>query len=425
MTSDTENTDSALGPYRALDLTEGGFNWCGKALADLGADVIKVEPTGGSPTRHLGPFYQDHPDPERSLYWYAYCLNKRGVTLDLESHRGRELFKQLVISADFVLESFAPGYLDSLGLGYEDLSKIKPGLVMTSMTPYGQTGPYAHYKATDIVAWAMGGMQYISGDEDRSPVRVSFPQAELHAGARGAAGSMVAFWHRQMTGEGQHVDVSMQASVVWTTMNTPPFPKLHKTNVERAGSFRMAGPVARRAVWRCKDGYVSANAGGGVLGGRSMAGIVRWMDQEGMAPDFMKETNWVAWDVNGLVAKGEEGIREIEEVQVRVAGFFATKTKAELYERAITDRVLLAPCNTVQDVCDSPQLKARDFWIEVYHPELAARLTYLGPYIKLSETPIEVRRRAPLIGEHNEEIYVGELGLDKAQIAQLKEQGTV
>ena len=183
-------TTLPLTPYRALDLTEGGFNWCGKVLADMGADVIKVEPVGGSNARFRGPFYKDDPHPERSLFWWAYCVNKRGITLDIESADGLELFWKLAAKSDFILESFKPGYMDSIGLGYEALSAINPGLIMTSMTPFGQNGPYAHFKATDIVAWSMGGQQYASGDDDRPPVRVSFPQAELHGGAQGAAGAM-------------------------------------------------------------------------------------------------------------------------------------------------------------------------------------------------------------------------------------------
>ncbi|MDP6716830.1 MAG: CoA transferase, partial [SAR202 cluster bacterium] len=205
--------EAALAPYRVLDLTEGGFNWCGRVLADFGADVIKVEPPDGSPTRLRGPYYQDRNDREHSLFWYSYCLNKRSVTIDLESAEGQRRFRELAGSSDIVLESFEPGYLDGLGLGYDDLSKINPAIVVTSITPFGQTGPYAHYKATDIVGWSMGGMQWMAGDEDRPPVRISVPQAELHAGAQGAAGAVAALWHSQTTGEGQHVDVSMQTSV--------------------------------------------------------------------------------------------------------------------------------------------------------------------------------------------------------------------
>ncbi|MFQ5933374.1 MAG: CaiB/BaiF CoA transferase family protein, partial [Dehalococcoidia bacterium] len=355
----------------------------------------------------------------------AYCLNKRGITLDLESPEGQGLFRRLATGADFVLGSFPPGYMDRLGIGYESLTDTNPGLIMTSITPFGQTGPHAQYRATDIVAWSMGGMQYISGDEDRPPVRISFPQAELHAGAQAAAGSMVAFWHRQRTGEGQQVDVSMQEAVIWTLMNATSFPLLHKETVERAGASRKMGFLVLRGVFPCKDGYVSALVVGGVLGAVSTSAIVRWMDEEGLAPDFMKDRDWAAWDFAAVVAQGEEGVKDIQTVERHVGDFFLTKTKAQLYERAITDRILLAPCNTVEDTFHNPQLRAREFWVEVYHPELYTSLTYPGPYIKLSETPIEARRRAPLIGEHNEELYIDELGLTSGQLKRLKRQGTI
>ena len=403
--NDPARADAALAPYRVLDLTEGGFNWCGRVLADLGADVIKVEPPGGSPTRLRGPFYQDRADPERSLFWYSYCLNKRSVTLDLESAEGKRRFIELAVSSDIVLESSEPGYLDGLGLGYEDLSKVNTAIVMTSITPFGQTGPYAHYKATDIVAWSMGGMQWLAGDEDRPPVRISIPQAELHAGAQAAAASMTALWHSQTTGEGQHVDVSMQTAVIWTLMNATPFPHLHKVNLERAGPSRIRGFLRVREVYLCKDGHVFTLLGGGVVGGVSMSALVRWMDEDGMAPVFMKERNWGAWDLAVVAAQGEEGARDLQTVEDHFSRFFLTKTKAELFQRAFADRILIAPCNNVKDILEDPQLQARDFWTEVHHPTLDRTLTYPGAYIKLSETPIVHRRPAPAIGEHNDEVF--------------------
>ena len=132
-----------LAPYRALDLTEGGFNWCGKVLADLGADVIKIEPPEGSPSRLMGPFMDDAEDSDHSLFWFAYCLNKRSVVLDIEDRKDRDALSELAATADFFIESFAPGYLNDRGLGYKDLASLNPGLVYTSITPYGQTGPRA------------------------------------------------------------------------------------------------------------------------------------------------------------------------------------------------------------------------------------------------------------------------------------------
>ena len=161
----------ALGPYRVLDLTEGGFNWCGKVLADLGADVVKIEPPGGSPyAGHRAVRGRSRQGMDRSLVWAAYCANKRGVTIDLDSRDGCEQLVRLASGADILIESFRPGLLEGLGLGYSDLAVVNPGLVYTSITPYGQTGPYAQHEAPDLVAWSMGGMQYICGDADRPPV---------------------------------------------------------------------------------------------------------------------------------------------------------------------------------------------------------------------------------------------------------------
>jgi crotonobetainyl-CoA:carnitine CoA-transferase CaiB-like acyl-CoA transferase len=403
--NDAAMTGAALTPYRVLDMTEGGFNWCGRVLADLGADVIKVEPPDGSPTRSRGPFFEDRDDLEHSLYWYSYCLNKRSVTLDLESAEGQSRFRELAVGSDIVLESFEPGYMDSLGLGYDDLSRLNPAIVVTSITPFGQTGPYAHYKATDIVGWSMGGMQWLAGDEDRPPVRISIPQAELHAGAQGAAGTMAALWHSQTTGEGQQVDVSMQTSVIWTLMNATPFPPLHKVDVNRAGPYIALGTVKFRTVYPCKDGHIGGLLVGGVLGGASLTALVRWMDEDGMAPEFMKERDWRAWEISALAAQGEVGVRDVQSVEENFSRFFLTKTKAELFQRAFSDRILIAPCNNVKDILQDPQLEARDFWTQVHHPSLGRSLTYPGAYIKLSETPIAHRRPAPAIGEHNDEVF--------------------
>lgn len=420
MAPDRDNDSSPLGPYRALDLTEGGFNWCGKVLADHGADVIKVEPPGGSRTRYRGPFYKDDPHPERSLFWFAYCINKRSVTLNLESADGQRLFKRLAATADFVIESFPPGWMDGLGLGYDELAHVNPGLIMTSISPFGQTGPYAHYKATDMIGWSMGGPHYSGGDADRPPVRISFPQAELHAGAQAAAGTLTAFWHRQKSGEGQQVEVSMQTSVVWTLMNATNIPPLQRMNAERAGPSRTRDGFEFRNVFACKDGHVFANVSRTGGYNFTMPGLVRWMDEEGVTPGFMKEQDWADYNALDVAARGDEGVRFYKAVEQQVADFLATKSKQELYERAVADGMLVAPCNTVQDIWEDPQIRAREFWIEVYHPEMDAMVTSLGPYVKMGESPIEIRRRAPLIGEHNRDLYVGELGLSEGEMAQLR-----
>src|SRR3972149_3813971 len=168
-----EKTESMLSPYRVLDLAGETALLAGKILGDLGADVIKVEKPGGDAARSIGPFYHDEPDPQKSLFWFSLNTSKRGITLNIESADGQEIFKKLVKGADFVLESFPPGYLDKLGLGYSALEKINPGIIMVSITAYGQTGPWKDWKPSDIVAWALGGEMNLVGDFDRPPIRVS------------------------------------------------------------------------------------------------------------------------------------------------------------------------------------------------------------------------------------------------------------
>jgi len=214
----SENHDAALADYRVLDLTTDTCAYCGKILADLGADVIRIEPPGGDPSRNTGPFYKEAPDPEKNLNWWAYNTSKRGVTLNLETAEGKDLLRRLANTADALIESFPPGYMDSLGLGYAALSEANPGIIVTSISAFGQTGPYRDWKGPDIVGWALGGQAFTTGDEDRAPCRISFPQAYLHAANHAASATLAALYHREITGEGQYIDVSMQEAVVWTLM---------------------------------------------------------------------------------------------------------------------------------------------------------------------------------------------------------------
>lgn len=388
-----------LSPYTALDLTEGGFNWCGKVLADLGADVIKVEPPDGSPTRNIGPFVDGIEGPDRSLFWASYCVNKRSVTLDLRSEVSVATLRSLAASADILIESFRPGHMAGLGLGYDDLKADNAALVYTSITPFGQSGPYSEYVAPDLVAWSMGGMQYLGGNEDRQPVRISAPQSELHAGAHAAAGTMAAFWQSRKTGRGQHVDVSMQTAVIWTLMNATPFPPLHGTNMERSGDYRSRGHIVVRHVFSCRDGHLSV-----LQAPRTLRGLAEWMVEEGVAPDWLAEIDWDEWNPAAIAEDDLDGIELFNRVQTRMEEFVASKTKNDLYLRAIDHGMLIAPCHTVKDIAESVQLEARDFWHDLEYPDINRSLTQLGPFIRMSESPIEISLPAPRIGEHNREI---------------------
>lgn len=416
--------ESVLAPYRALDLTDEKGFLCGRILGDFGADVVKIEPPGGDPSRRTWPFYHDIPDPEKSLYWFAYNANKSGITLNLESAEGREIFKLLAKSADFVIESFPPGYMDKIGLGYDSLSRINPGAIMTSITAFGQDGPWSHYKGADITLWALSSYLYVTGDEDRPPVQPSFPQAYLHAGLEAAASTLVALHHRQLTGEGQWIDVSAQQALTVVSLQNQQYWDLARFNPRRAGSFQHLAGVRwprQRRLWQCRDGFVAFVLFSGHLGVQGNRALTELMDSEGLAPECMKRIDWYAFDPQGKELADEEYCQLME----ALSAFFKRHTKAELYEAAVEYRIVLYPCNTAEDIANDPHLRARNAWTEVVHPELGASLTYPLPCVRFSDASCEIRRRAPLIGERNEEIYVDELGLSGDELVLLKQKGVI
>jgi benzylsuccinate CoA-transferase BbsE subunit len=420
-----EQEDSLLAECRVLDLTDEKGVLCGKLLADLGADVIKVEPCGGDPARNTAPFYKDVPDPEKSLFWFYTNLHKRSVTLNIKSADGQSIFKKLVQTADFVIESFEPGYMEGLGLGYPELERINPGIIMTSITPFGQTGPYAHYKATDLVGVAMGGMVYIYGEMDRPPNRLSCPQFYFLGGLHGATGSMVAYYYRELTGIGQHVDVSCQQAVVLSLMIVAEIWDMLKFNYRGMGAFyagaRPGGlPLFSRVIYPCKDGHVFLLVTGASQAGMvaSSKALVEMANREGMALE-LKDYPWQTIDAATVSQE------ELTRLTDNIYEFIKTKTKAELFEAALDKGILLSPINTIEDVVKSPQLAARGFWQDVEHPELGTTITYPGYPIKISGHPYKVQRRPPFIGEHNEEIYGGELGFSKRELADLKRHGVI
>ncbi len=414
---------SALPPYRVLDLTEAGCMVGGKVLGDMGADVIKIEPPGGSPSR-IGPYYKKIEDPEKSLFWFAYNANKRGITLDITRKEGQDIFKKLAKKADIILESFEPGYMSSLGLGYADICAIKPDIIYSSITPFGQNGPKSYFKGSELTVWASGGFLYTCGDADRAPVWISFPQACLFGGMEGAIGAVAAIWHRLRTGEGQYVDVSMQECAVSPTFKTLQMWDTNKFEYQRSGGNLQSARtgVLETIYYRCKDGYVMVLVQGGsdpfVSSSKRLA---KWMTEEGMAPEWLQKLDWVV-EFNAETM-GQEIADKMKET---VEAFTLTKNKEELYiEGGLKRGILVAPVYNTKDICENKQLEARVYWTKHEHPELDDSLTYCGPFIRMSETPIENKRRAPLIGEHNQEIYSGELGIEQAELETLKKRGII
>jgi benzylsuccinate CoA-transferase BbsE subunit len=415
--------NSVLPPIRILDLTEGGCMLGGRLLGDAGADVIKIEPPGGSSSR-IWPFYHDIKTPEKSLFWFAYNANKRGVTLDIRQKEGQAIFKKLVKNADIVLESYEPGYMSSLGLGYADLCEVKNDIIMTAITPFGQSGPKAHYSASALTVWASGGYLNACGDPDRAPVWITLPQTYLFGGCEGAIGSLSAYLYKLDTGEGQFVDVSMQESAVSPNMNVLQMWDLNGYEFKRVGSASyVAGTGVKQTIYfKCKDGLVMILAiGGNDPYATSSEKLVQWMDSCGMAPDWLKKLNW--WTEFNASALNQE---TADKVGQAIEKFTLTKTKDELYQVGAFDyKILIAPVSSAKDISEDIQLKARHYWMSIHHPELGEDIPYSGPFIRLSETPIEYRLRAPLPGEHNQAIYNGELGIPESELKTLKTQGII
>ena len=405
--------------YRALDLTDEKGFLCGKILAELGVDVIKLEMPGGDPSRKVGPFWHDEKEPEKSLYWFAYNSSKRGITLDLEKAEGQDLFRNLVKTADIVIESFAPGELEKLGFGYPELQRIRKDIILTSITPFGQTGPYSQYRATDLTLMGMAGELFMTGDSDKPPVNISIPQACLHAGADAAVGSMLAHHHRRMTGEGQHVDVAMQHSAAWFLAQTIPHWEIENLILGRVGTFRTSSRgTLQRQVWPCRDGFIFFFMIGGQQGAKTGYQLVKWMNEEGMADEFLKGYKWEEFDM----ATATQEL--VDKISRPISEFFKTRTKKEALDAAMSRNISICPLMGNRDLLEDPNLAAREFWKPIEHRELKAAIPYPKQFARSSENEMETRFRAPRIGEHNTEVY-GELGLSDNRIEELKEAGVI
>ena len=410
-----------LAPYRVLDLTDERGLLAGKILADLGADVVQIEPPGGNPARNIGPFYGDDPQPEKSLFWWAYAANKRSITLDLEQKDGQALLKKMVGEADFLVESFTPGYLDTLGLGYDLLAEINPKLVMVSITPFGQDGPYSNYQATDIVGMALGGFMYLTGDDDRAPIRISFPHFYLHGGAAGATAAMLAHTYRITSGQGQYVDVSCQQAVAKTLAHAPQIWDIEGAILKRMGVYRQTSGENRvRINWPCKDGYVNYMVQGGSVAYSTRA-LLEWMKEDSFDTADLDAIDWEKMGYGAITPE------LMDQLGGPLGDFFKGHTRAELVQGSLDRRILLFPVATPSALQDHPQLEARGYFKELEHPELGATVQYPGAFVKSGdgEDIAGIYRRPPLIGEHNTVIFQGELGITGSELDSLKRSGVI
>jgi benzylsuccinate CoA-transferase BbsE subunit len=406
-------TEGALAGLRVLDLSGPLGNYCGKLFAELGADVVLVEPLGGSALRHQPPFAGDRPGLERGLAFLYQNTSKRSLRLDLEHPDGRQVLRDLAAGAALLLETDSPGRMAARGLGHAELSSINPALVTTSITPFGQTGPYAHHEAGDLVCLAMGGLLYLGGYADGPPVQAGQQQAYAAGNLFGAVASLLAVTAAETTGRGQHVDVSVQESVVMGLENAAQFRDLEGRIRRRTGGRQWR---AGAGVFPCADGYVYLLAGG-IGGNRFWPNLVDWLAGEDVPRvDELRGEQW-----------GEREFVEAEENRELFAEIFLPfargRTKAELYRDAQKWRVPLCPVARPSDILRSAQLRHRDYFVSVEGPDGRPAVMPGAPYA-LSETPWRLKSRAPHLGEHTDDV-LRELGYSTERVAGLRKAGVI
>ncbi|MGD0779274.1 MAG: CoA transferase [Dehalococcoidales bacterium] len=399
----------ALGDLKVLEFSEFITGpYCGKMLADLGADVIKIEkPVEGDCARHWGPFPGDVPHMEKSGLFLFLNTNKSGITLDVESEQGREIFQRLVAWADVLIENYPPREMARLGFDYPSLKKVSPSLIMTSITPFGQTGPYKDYKGGDLINSHMSSEAFgnpaegVNDMERYSPLRGPMHTADFMTGLTAAVCTMSAIIGRRGNKSGRHIDVSAQEALASVTRQELAFclcEGLYPTR--QMGRKRVGG-----FLYSCKDGYVC------IWIGPHWQKLVTMMGN----PDW---TQVELFNNPATRAEHQEDCNKLIELWTR------EYTMAEIDRMGIVHDVPLSPVRNVKELVADEQLAYRNFFVEIDHPQ-AGKLKYPGAPYKLSATPWEVKRPAPLLGEHNEEVYNRVLGYSRQDLARLKEAGII
>ena len=377
--------------------------YCGKLLADFGADVIKVEPPDvGDEARRAGPFVGDDPHPEKSIPFLYLNTNKRGITLNTASTTGRNLLNKLLQRVDALVHNLAPAEAESLGLGYWDLAELNPGLVVTSITPFGQTGPYRDFVAEDIVTCALSGLMYHSGDSDREPLHNALDQSFYVAGANAAGATLAALFGRLSSGQGQQVDVSVVECLAAHLVQAVPYytymGAIKGRRATRGSGFEELMPA--------RDGYVVPSA----QGSQPFSVVAEVIGME---------------ELHGQrFSTGSGRIEYGEELKQLLLEGLANWDRKPLFQASGERRLVFGMAQDAGDLYDCPQLTAREFFVEVDHP-VAGKARYSGMGAKLSENEFQVRRPAPLLGQHNSEIYRQELGLSSQEMVSLRATGVI
>jgi crotonobetainyl-CoA:carnitine CoA-transferase CaiB-like acyl-CoA transferase len=409
-----QNEQTLLGIYRVLDLADEKGVYCGKLLADYGADVIKIEPPQGDIIRARGPFLHDEVHPEKSLYWLHFNTDKRSITLNLEHEQGRNILKRLIKTADVLIETFPPGYMKSLGLDYEALKEINPGLVMCSIAPFGQSGPHRDWKSSDLVNSAISGMMHFIGEPDGPPVPYGAEQSYHSASLYAFTGILFALYHRDLTsGSGQYIDMSLQEA----------YASLFNAGV---------GGVVQAWVLVGEEGVRSGNRPGrafpyGGFPAKDGWALICCVDPgqwDALAQWIAEETG--DEEILDDMYKGRMWDRgPYLDILTRIVDDFTSRfTMEELMVNGQKRGVPIYAVTTAKELMDCPQLAHFNFFSEVDHP-LVGRLKYPGVPALTHDVPGRIRTPAPLLGQDNEEIYCGELGYSKEQLGLLRSDGVI
>ncbi len=382
--------------------------YCGKLLADLGAEVIKIEPPGlGDKTRSWGPFPQDIPHLEKSGLFLYLNINKLGVTLNVNTTAGVKIFRELIKQVDILVETNSRKEMEKLGLDYENLHKLNPRLVVTSITPFGHTGPYRDYQGCDLVNFNMSGGAYLNpadgvdNIEQNPPLKAPLYFADLTTGLTAAISTMSAVISRRTSGLGQHIDLSQQEALASIT-------RTELMGYINKGILPSRGKKAKGAqLYPCKDGYVVIHA----VSDAFWPGLVKMMDN----PEWTKEE----WCKDNIIR-----IQNIEKLTGMITEWTREHTTEEIDQAATAIRLPISPVRTIKDLLTDEQLTARDFFVEIDHP-MMGKLKCLGAPYKLSATPWTIKHPAPLLGENNEQIYCQRLGYTRQDLIHLRQAGVI
>jgi crotonobetainyl-CoA:carnitine CoA-transferase CaiB-like acyl-CoA transferase len=396
--------EGALAGVRVLELSEGvSAPFCGKLLALYGAEVIKIEPPGGDPARRHGPFSDDVPHPEKSALFLYLNTGKLGVTLDVGKATGARLLRRLVLRADVLVENLPAGRLDPLGLGYEQLASANRRLLIASVSLFGRGGPYADRRGTNLTSFAAGGQMYLTGDPAREPLLSGGYQAEYQAGLNAFSATVAGLLAVAASDAGQHIDVSaVECMAAALEVYLPDYAyRRSEALSKRRGNINSAGI----GLYPCQDGYLGIHAMP-----RQFPALAKTMDLE-----------WMLEDERFRDARSR--LRHDDELAAHFYAWCLAQYREEAYEKAGRFRAPLTYVHTLADLMGSPQLRAREFFQEIDHPE-AGRLTYPGPPFRMGESAATTGR-APLLGEHNEKVYGERLGLSRHDLVRLRQNGVI